>query len=192
MDHSIVRDAFDNVCDKNALAWSVLNGKSECAVTAAIALAANRRAGRRIAVVEHRRVDLAIVNGTMEIALYEAKAAYTSDFQPTRLGREDKWLGASVDRDLKRLCARKTEVPMARRAALFYLYEVAVPRVQMKYVPKASVPLDRAKDALLREVTLGTVADESVIDCGAAAGSGVRICLFIFEHRSDLPGSHTR
>ncbi|MGI8789133.1 MAG: hypothetical protein ACR2HG_15445 [Pyrinomonadaceae bacterium] len=89
INHDKLIEAFLNIEDKNALAWSVLDTKSELTVSLAIAVSANRKADKRVAYVEHSRIDLAFVNDDNTFALYEAKAAYITDFQPKRIAKND-------------------------------------------------------------------------------------------------------
>jgi len=51
--HQQLVEAFLNITNKNALAWSILDEKSERAITSAIALSANYQAGTRVASVEY-------------------------------------------------------------------------------------------------------------------------------------------
>ncbi len=89
--HNKIIQAFIDIEDKNALAWSVIDNKSELAVTSAIALSANRKANKRIAYVERSRIDLTFENEDKTVSLYEAKAAYSTDFQPGRISSND-WI----------------------------------------------------------------------------------------------------
>ncbi len=186
MDHSIVREAFANIPDKEALGWAVLDSKSETAVTLAIATTANRQAGRRVAHVEYRRVDLVLVKEGIPTALYEAKAAYVTDFQPARLARGDWYLGACVDEDIQKKPNLGAGMPTVHdRAVLFYLYEVSDTGKQLKYGKNAPVLVADAIMGLKSQITMGTLASQDSIDCGNVDGADVRIHLLIFEPPKD-------
>jgi hypothetical protein len=186
VDHSIVREAFASIQDKEALGWAILDSKSETTVTLAIATAANRRAGRRVAHVEYRRVDLVLVGDGIPIALYEAKAAYATDFQPARLARGDWYLGACVDEDLQKKRNLGVGMPTVRdRAVLFYLYEVSDTGKQLKYGRNPPVLVADAINGLKSQITLGTLAAHDSIDCGTVDGAHVKIHLLIFDTPED-------
>jgi hypothetical protein len=188
MDHSLVLQAFENIADKNALAWAILDSKSETAVTLAIAVTANRHAKQRVAHVEYRRVDLVLVRAGQPVALYEAKAAYVTDFQPARLARGDWYLGACVDEDLQKKTNLGAGIPAVKdRAALFYLYEVGDTARQQKYGKNAPVAVTDAIAGLKSQVTGGILAAEKQIDCGEADGASVKIHLLIFDLGNENP-----
>lgn len=186
MDHSLVLGAFENIADKNALAWAILDSKSETAVTLALAVTANRSAQQRVAHVEYRRVDLVLVREGRPFALYEAKAAYVTDFQPARLARGDWYLGACVDEDLQKKHNLGAGMPAVKeRAVLFYLYEVSDVSRQQKYGKSAPVAVADAIAGLKSQITGGILAAEKQIDCGEADGANVKIHLLIFDLRDD-------
>jgi hypothetical protein len=184
VDHHVVLDAFVNIQDKQSLAWTILDHKGENAVTAAIVASANRRAAARIAHIEYYRVDMAFVEGGSPVALYQAKAAYLTDFQPSRVENEDWCLGRCVDEDLMKkpkLYARVTARP--NLAALFYLYEIADPSKQLKYGKHPAVRVSKARAALRRLVTKGRMRDWCTLDCGTVDETNVKIHLAVFERR---------
>ena len=156
--HKLLINAFRSISDKNALAWSVLDTKSELFVWSAIALAANCEAASRIAYVEYpRRVDLVFKDKNGRVAdAHSAKAGYVSDFQPRRIAIAYRYLGAHLDADIAKsppLCARLgAEV---QGAGIFYLYEVSEPSKQTKYADKV-VDVELAIAALVRFVPRGT------------------------------------
>ncbi len=90
MQHDRLIEAFHGIQDKNALACSIIDTKSEKTVSLAIVVSANRKANKRIAFVEHKRVDICFVNDDDSISLYEAKSAYLTDFQQRRIDKNDK------------------------------------------------------------------------------------------------------
>jgi hypothetical protein len=93
--HQQLVDAFLGIPDKNPLAWSVLDEKSERAVSTAIAWSANKRAGVRVACVEHQRLDLVFMDGRTVHTTYQAKAAYLSDYSKKRVAKQDVWSARS-------------------------------------------------------------------------------------------------
>ena len=123
----------DYLQDKNALAWSITDTKSEKTVSLAIVVSANRKANKRIAYVEHKRVNICFVNDDDSISLYEAKSAYLTDFQQKRIDKNDKYLGKCVDDDLLKLKKISENNSNIRDyACLFYLYENSMPHRQAK------------------------------------------------------------
>ncbi|MGI8495108.1 MAG: hypothetical protein ACR2L1_07325, partial [Pyrinomonadaceae bacterium] len=143
MKHNKIIDAFIGIEDKNALAWSILDTKSELAVSSAIAVSANRKAERRIAYVERSRIDLSFINPDGTFSLYEAKAAYFTDFQPNRIAKSDWYLGKCINDDLMKLKNFADANSIVREyACLFYLYENTMPHKQSKYGKYPPVPLN--------------------------------------------------
>lgn len=185
-DLQVLFAAFDNICDKNALAWSVLDTKSESAVVRAVALSAIRRAGSRAAWVEHapKRLDLVLLSGQVKIAC-EAKAAYLTDFQKKRVDRGDWYLGGCTDGDLAKLAGLTGPArPFSRGYALFFLFEVEDPKRQSKYGSSPRVQLAYAQEALRKAVALGDLVGWSSIDCGLADLTNVKIHMAVFTPKS--------
>ena len=183
-DNRIIR-AFRDISDKNALAWSVLNEKSERAVTSAICLAANRRAGRRVAWVEFKRMDLVVVDAReprVPLAAYEAKAAYLSGYTDKRIARRDRWLGEILDPDFGKVreFARRFDT-VRRRGCLFYLYEVGDPSKQLKYGGANSRTLGEAELVVQAMLPRRKFVRSATINCGEADGTKVRIRLLVFD-----------
>jgi hypothetical protein len=190
--HNTVLDAFRSIDDKNALAWSVLDTKSELFVSAAIALSANRRARRRIAHVEYPpRVDLVLVDEQGRPAhAYLAKAGYLTDFQPARIQRRDPYLGLCLDDDIPKVQGLCTQLgPSVRGSALFYLYEVSAPSRQLKYGKVPPVSLSVARETLPLFVPRASLIAHETIDCGHADGADVRIHLYVFEPTASDAGA---
>jgi hypothetical protein len=187
--HSILKTAFTTLPDKQALAWSIVDTKSESAIVRAIATNINRTHGRRALVEYPPRVDLVILKEqyvSAPLFAYEAKAAYLTDFQPNRLAREqpDWYLGPCVDDDLTKLQGLPTRYPGVQTAALFFLYELSDPTRQLKYGTPRRVDFDDADAALRERVTLGTPdGPPTTIDCGAVDRTDVKIHMYVFEPR---------
>jgi hypothetical protein len=184
----VLVQAFAHIEDKNALAWSILDTKSESAVVHAICVSANRRLGRRAANVEvpPYRLDLALSLRDGSIAAFEAKAGYLTDFQPKRIAKRDWYLGGCTDQDLGKLKALKTRSPAIRHVfGLFFAYQVSDPSKQQKYGKAPAVPLDDAKQALTQNVTLGSLLRWESIDCGEADRCRVNIHMAVFAPLAD-------
>ena len=184
--HHHLIHAFEEIEHKNALAWSILDTKSESAVVRAIALSANRLAKSRIAHVEYRpRIDLVFLQseGPKKVpAAYEAKAAYASDFQDDRIQKNDKWLGTCVDDDLRkraRLLAKHPSLELF--GALFFIYEVSPTSKLLKYGGRSEVPIQRIDEALVTTVHEGVSLGRTGIDCGEADGAHVCVYMYVFE-----------
>ena len=182
--HDVLIDAFRSVSDKNALAWSVLDTKSELFVTSAIAIAANRASNARLAFVEYPpRVDLVLKDQSGRVTqAYLAKAGYATDFQPGRISSEHPYLGAHLNADLEKLeslCSRLGE--SVTGAGIFYLYEVSEPSRQTKYGGSPKIDIENAIAALVRFVPRGELVAREALDCGIADGAAVRIHLCIFD-----------
>lgn len=185
--HKTVLDAFRSIQDKNSLAWSVLDTKSELFVSAAIALSANRQAGRRVAHVEYPpRIDLVFVNEHREPAhAYLAKAAYLTDFQPARIEKRYWYLGGCLNDDIPKVQALSLRLGKnVRGSVLFYLYEVSAPTRQLKYGKAPPVSLPIAIETLTRFVPHGSLVASETIECGGADGADVRIHLYLFDPKS--------
>lgn len=182
-DHRLVVEAFSSIHDKEALAWSVLDTKSENAVTRAIAVSANRRAGIRVAHVEYPpRLDLALIEKGVPVAVYEAKAAYATDFQQRRISKNNWYLGRCMDDDLVKLHGVRLLYPTLRQwSGLFFVYEVSDPRRQLKYGGTRPVAAARALEALRDQVKLGRLSAHASIDCGNVDGTDVRIHMCVFD-----------
>ena len=184
--HSDLASAFARIEDKNALAWAVLDSKSEKVVTSAIALAANRRAGRRVAVPELKHMDLVFLRGgggafTERIGTaYQAKAAYLCDFTEARIRRRHPYVGSILNTDFPKLRRYCTEYQVERSAGVFYLFEVSDPTKQIKYGTTRHVAIREALGVIVGEVA-GNLVFSSVIDCGEADGSTVKIHMLVFE-----------
>lgn len=179
--------AFENIQDKDALAWSILDTKSETAVVAALALQINRTGRLRARVEYPPRVDLVLLDQTVPVAAFEAKAAYVTDFQPARIDRRDWYLGGCVDEDIGKLGTLTARLPTLRyRAALFFLYEVAEPSRQLKYGTRPRVEQAVAKAALEANVASARLAESRSIDCGIVDGTSVRVHLLVFEPSSSV------
>ena len=196
--HSTLTKAFAGIEDKNALAWAVLEHKSEDAVRRAIALSANRLARRRVCAVEVKRVDLVVHEPVGGLRMYEFKAAYLSDYDPKRMRRGDRWLGSNLNWDLAaaagklesaqeacRTCFSLTGSVRARSSAVWLLYEVGEPNQIIKYPRQRNVvSIAEAEEFLCGQVRGGL--DEHVsIECGEAWGRStatrVAIHMFIFS-----------
>lgn len=182
--HEVLLDAFKSIADKNALAWSVIDTKSELSVTSAIALSANRLARARVAHVEYPpRVDLVFKGPGGKVAqAYLAKAGYVTDFQPRAIVKSNPYLGGHFNKDLQKLptvCSRLGRE--VRGAGLFYLYEVSDPSRQTKYGGLPAVELEVAVTTLSRFAAHGVLAGRKMLDCGIADGAAVRIHLCIFD-----------
>lgn len=169
MNHDKLIEAFTNIEDKNALAWSILDTKSELAVSSAIAVSANRRANERIAFVERSRIDLSFFNPDNSFSLYEAKAAYFTDFQPNRIAKNDWYLGKCINDDLMKLKNfAKANSNIQEYACLFYLYENTMPHKQSKYGKYPSVSLNTVFTTIETQVDNGKMVSHQIIDCGIA------------------------
>ena len=182
--HEILINAFKSIPDKNALAWSVIDTKSELTVTSAIAISANRLAGVRIAHVEYPpRVDLVFKGAGGEVTqAYLAKAGYMTDFQPGAITRSNPSLGGHFNKDLEKLsaiCSRLGREVFG--AGLFYLYEVSDPSRQTKYGGLPKVPLDKAVSTLERFAPCSVLVGREMLDCGIADGTAVRLHMCIFN-----------
>ena len=113
--HARLATAFAGIEGKHALAWAVLDGKSEKVVSSAIALAANRRDDRRVALAELKHMDLVFLrDGIADItaridAAYQAKAAYLCDFTERRIREHHPYVGSVLNSDFPKLrtyCAK--------------------------------------------------------------------------------------
>lgn len=182
--------AFKAIRDPNALAWSVLDTKSETTVTSALALSVNRLAAQLVARTEYERVDLALFDQVgIPVALYEAKAAYATDFQPQRITDDDWYLGGCIDDDLQKLSARRPHRPTVRHhAALFYIYVVGDPSRQLKYGRgRPAVALTAVKAAFATTVKFGTCMRVEALPCQIAHGTTVDVHLCLFEPKIVAP-----
>lgn len=182
----IVCDAFAAIEDKNALAWSVLDAKSESAVVRAIALQINRFGSVRARVEYPPRIDLVLLDDSLPRAAFEAKSAYLTDFQPRHIAKRNWYLGACVDDDIRKLHNHVSRHPTFQyRAALFFLYEVGDTTKQLKYGRNPPVNRAEAESALTSFVELGELKRSCFIDCGEAHGTCVKIHLYLFEPRPE-------
>jgi hypothetical protein len=182
MKHNRIIEAFIGIEDKNALAWSILDTKSELAVSSAIALSANRKANKRVAYVERARIDLSFANQDNTFSLYEAKAAYFTDFQPNRIAKNDWYLGKCIDDDLLKLEKfARVNSDVREYACLFYLYENTMPHKQSKYGKYPSIPPDTVLRTIEFQVSNGKIASHQIIDCGIADEAEIKIHLVIFD-----------
>lgn len=182
MTHDRLIEAFTSIEDKNALAWSILDTKSELAVSSAIAVSANRKANKRITYVERARIDLSFINQDNTFSLYEAKAAYFTDFQPNRIAKSDWYLGKCINDDLMKLeNFVKANSNVREYACLFYLYENTMPHKQSKYGKYPSVPLDIVLSTIESQVSNGKIVSHQTIDCGIADEAEIKIHLVIFD-----------
>lgn len=179
--HGQLVDAFLGIPDKNALAWSVLDEKSERAVSTAIAWSANKRAGVRVACVEHQRLDLVFMEGRTVHTTYQAKAAYLSDYTKKRVAKHDIWLGDILNEDFGKLEARNNRLGSVASGCLFYLYEVADPSRQMKYARPSHEHSAAEAIEVMRSLVRGRFNSSHVIDCGEADGTNVQVHLVIFD-----------
>lgn len=180
--HEQLVDAFLGIPNKNALAWSVLDEKSERAISTAIALSANTRAGVRVACVEHQRLDLVFMDGRTVHTTYQAKAAYLSDYTEKRIAKRDIWLGEILNEDFGKLAARNERISSVRASGcLFYLYEVADPSRQMKYARPSNEHSAAEAIEIMRSLVRGRFNSSHVIDCGKADGTNVQVHLVIFD-----------
>lgn len=189
--HAQVVGAFQNIEDKNALGWSILDTKSEATLVRAVALSANRIARTRVAYVEFPpRVDLVFVHSeerTRVVAAYEAKAAYASDFQDNRVQDPDWYLGACIDDDLTKLCGLRLRYPLLEiQAGLFFIYEVSPTTKLLKYGGRPEVSVKRVEEALGKTVQHGSLQGRVTIDCGKADGAQVSVHMFVFEPKTGL------
>ena len=182
MTHDRLIEAFNGIEDKNALAWLILDTKSELAVSSAIAVSANRKANKRIAYIERARIDLSFINQDQTFSLYEAKAAYFTDFQPNRIAKNDWYLGKCINDDLLKLEKfSRTNSDVRNYACLFYLYENTMPHKQSKYGKYPSVPLDNVLKTVEFQVDSGRIVAHQIIDCGIADEAEIKIHLVIFD-----------
>lgn len=182
MIHDKLIEAFNAIEDKNALAWSILDTKSEVAISSAIAVSANRKANKRIAYLERVRVDLSFVNQDNTFSLYEAKAAYFTDFQPNRIAKSDWYLGKCINDDLMKLKNfAQVNSNVREYACLFYLYENTMPHKQSKYGRYPPVSLDIVLKAVESQVSDGKMVSHQIIDCGTADEAEIKIHLVIFD-----------
>lgn len=182
MNHDRLIEAFTNIEDKNALAWSILDTKSELAISLAIAVSANRKASKRVAYIERSRIDLSFVNQDNTFSLYEAKAAYFTDFQPNRIAKNDWYLGKCISDDLvklKKIAEANSNV--REYACLFYLYENTMPHKQSKYGKYPAVTLDIVLTTIESEVNNGKIVSHQTIECGIADEAEIKIHLVVFE-----------
>ncbi len=186
--HRALIRAFRSIQDKEALAWAILDGKSESIVSNAISASANRGVKARLAHSEYSkgRVDLVLLKSGKPSMLYEAKAGYTTDFQPKRIGRGDKYLGPCVSKDLVKLARVRRKHPkhfacVQGHAALFYLYEISNRSRQIKYGRKPAVNRSCALAGLTGLAKRGNLVKRVTIDCGHADSAKVKIHLCIFE-----------
>ena len=152
----IVCDAFAAIEDKNALAWSVLDAKSESAVVRSVALQINR-CGSGFARVEYPpRIDLVLLHNGDPKAAFEAKSAYLSDFQRQYVAKRNWYLGPYIDDDIQKFRkhpARYSTLDYC--AALFFLYEVDDTTKQLKYGRTLPVNRAEAESALTSSVIRG-------------------------------------
>ena len=182
MTHDRLIEAFTGIEDKKALAWSILDTKSELAVSLAIAVSANRKANKRISYIERSRIDLSFVNEDDSFSLYEAKAAYFTDFQPNRIAKSDWYLGKCISDDLIKLeNFAKANSDVRDYACLFYLYENTMPHKQSKYGKYPPVPLNVVLTTIETQVNNGKIVSHQTIDCGIADGAEIKIHLVIFD-----------
>ena len=181
--HDKLIEAFNSIQDKNALAWSVIDTKSELAVTLAIAVTANRKVNKRIAFVEHKRIDLCFVNEDNSLSLYQAKAAYFSDYQPNRIANiNDHYLGRCIDKDFEKIeIFAKANKNVRDYACLFYIYEMSKPHKHSKYGKHANAPLEIILKTIQSQVIKGKINSHQIIDCGIADECEIKIHLFIFD-----------
>lgn len=185
--HDTLTEAFLGIEDKNALAWSVLDTKSEKTVSLAIAVSANRKANKRIAHIEYSpRIDLVFINSDNMLDLYEAKSAYVTDFQPSRIAKNaiyqnDAYLGKCIDNDFAKLKLIREKFSNVRQiSCLFYLYEVSKPERQLKY-SNPPVPIQNAIQTIQSQVASGILVSHQAINCGEADETEIKIHLCIFD-----------
>lgn len=186
--HERLVSGFHDIQDKNALAWSVLDHKSEQFVTAAIATAINRKAGLRIAHIEFDRVDLVILTERIKPRLgrhldwpaaslvmsYEAKAGQLFDFAPGYRRPKNIYVGGHLNADMVGL-------RRATGAGVFFMYEVADPTKHLKYFTGHTTDVDDAVAELCRNMTNGTLVAREVISCGQADETDVSIHMCVFD-----------
>ena len=197
-DHAALTTAFAAIEDKNALAWAILEHKSEEAVRRAIALSANRIAGRRVCTVELKRVDIVLHEHAGDLRMYEFKAAYLSDYEQRRMEEADRWLGGNLNIDLAaagvkrdaaqeacRTCFALTEPVRATSAAVWLLYDVREPAQIIKYPRQRSLVSIAEAKAFIRRQVGGVLDVHASIECGEAWGNTavtqVAIHMFVFS-----------
>lgn len=196
-DRKILR-AFKKIDPSGVLAWAILDQKAERFVTSA--LAASLNSSRRIALVEHRRFDLAIIRkwdpeGQAEtLALYQAKCMYLSDLRPadkdlrntTRVRRTKRpskdrawWFGYNLAWQLQQKPDSWAE--KLHRGGLFYLFEVQDPRQQSKY-GRRNPPVERDDAFHVLERCYGkeTVGRAASKFARGVSGTAVRLHLALF------------
>lgn len=189
--HTTLLSGFRDIQDKEALAWSLLDSKSEGIITAAIAAAINRAAGMRVAHIEFPpRHDLVILNSPLPHRpkrhldaaqasirmVYEAKAEHCFAYSAARIAKRDPYLGGNLNRDIV-----ERKLRYGTGAGLKYLYEVAHPNRHLKYFTGDPVDVDDAVAALEGFITDGTLAARESIDCGTVDGTHVKIHLCVFD-----------
>lgn len=180
-------NAFALIEDKNALAWSVIDTKSEGAVVRSLALQINRASSMSARVEYPPRIDLVVIEETVPIAAFEAKAAYLTDFQPKYIAKRNWYLGPCVNSDIEKLISLRTRLPSLQYfAAIFFIYEVDGTDKQLKYRGRPPVQLAQAEAALKSAVYSGNFISTTFIDCGQAHGANVKIHMYLFEPRFDL------
>jgi hypothetical protein len=141
MHDQLVR-AFLGIEDKHALAWSILDERSERAVSSAISLSANRSSREgRVACVEYRphRLDLAFMTNRVVHSTCQAKSVYLGDYTEKRIAKRDEWLGGVLNADFDKLAKANRKIGSVRGSGcVFYLYELADPSRQLKYAVHAN------------------------------------------------------
>lgn len=186
--HRTLVEGFHSIHDKNALAWAILDTKSETLLCATLALAINRRAGKRIAHVEYPpRIDLVILKdrqpsrparhlrndpGAVAIA-YEAKAAAMFTFAPG-MGTDPKYLGAGLNDELEGMVR-------GRQAGIFFIAEAGDPERHRAYFNSHVTDIDQAIRLLRQQVTRGELVAHETIDCGEADRTQVKIHMCVFD-----------
>lgn len=186
--HATLIEGFRSISDKNALAWTVIDAKSERFIVAAVATSINRLAGQRIAHIEFsKRIDLVVlrdpirhrpgrhldVDACSVQIRYEAKAGQLFDFATTAR-TQPRYLGTELDDDM-------AEMTFGEHAGLFFVAEVADGNRHLKYFGGHVAQIDDVRVALRKHVTRGSLVAHETIDCGIADGTSVKIHMFVFD-----------
>jgi hypothetical protein len=188
--HARLLDGFQSIQDKNALAWAVLDHKSELFLCAAVATAINRRAGHRLAHIEFLRADLVLLRAPLQAQRggcldprgaqvdmrYEAKAGQFFDFAPRYDRAGNEYVGGHLNRDI-----RDKKLVRGSGAGLFFISEVSEPHKHLKYFAGHTTGMDTAIAVLKRHVPLADLVAHETIDCGVADGAAVKIHMCVFD-----------
>jgi hypothetical protein len=186
--HTTLIEGFRSIEDKNGLGWAVLDTKSETLLCVSVAVAINRRAGKRIAHVEYPpRIDLVILRERqvsrpgrslpnhpqfVEMA-YEAKAAALFTFAPG-MRTDPKYLGGGLNDELDGMVR-------GRQAGIFFIVEAHEPERHKAYYNGHVIELRNALALLQQQVTRGELAAHETIDCGVVDGTKVAIHMCVFD-----------